>query len=278
MQAEPWQWDETLYAGSASHYGKGRMPYPPGIADAVRDELGLDGTGRFLDVGCGPGSLTLLLAPLFESAVGVDADPGMIAEARRQADLAGCRNVDWRQLRAEELPADLGTFRAVTFAQSFHWMDQLPVARRVRGMLTTDGSWIHVGATTHRGVSGDEPLPYPRPPWNDIEALIADYLGPERRAGQTTLPTGARGGEEDVMRQAGFVGPTRAYVGGGEIVGRGADDIVAAVLSLSTATPHQFGDRLPAFERDLRQLLYVTSPTDRFCEQTREVALVIWRP
>lgn len=51
-----WQWDESLYAGSAAHYGVGRMPYSPSLADAIRRELGLDGTGRLLDVGCGPGS------------------------------------------------------------------------------------------------------------------------------------------------------------------------------------------------------------------------------
>lgn len=73
VNADSWEWDDSLYAGSAPHYGIGRMPYPSGLADAVRDELGLDGTGRLLDVGCGPGSLTLLFSPLFESAVGVDA-------------------------------------------------------------------------------------------------------------------------------------------------------------------------------------------------------------
>jgi hypothetical protein len=57
-----WEWDESLYAGSAFHYGIGRMPYPQRLAQAIGDELGLDGTGRLLDVGCGPGSLTLLLS------------------------------------------------------------------------------------------------------------------------------------------------------------------------------------------------------------------------
>src|SRR5262245_35658795 len=103
------------------------MPYPPGLAEAVRTELDLDGRGRLLDVGCGPGSLTLLLAPLFEAALGVDADAGMVAEASRRAAERHLTNVQWRHLRAEELPADLGTFRAVSFAQSFHWMDQLAV-------------------------------------------------------------------------------------------------------------------------------------------------------
>jgi hypothetical protein len=41
-----WQWDPSLYAGSAEHYAVGRMAYPAALADAVRDELGLDGTGR----------------------------------------------------------------------------------------------------------------------------------------------------------------------------------------------------------------------------------------
>src|SRR4051812_19726647 len=106
------------------------MPYPDAVADALRDELGLDGRGRLLDVGCGPGSLTLLLAPLFAAAVGIDADADMLAEAARR----GGAGVSWRQLRAEELPDGLGTFRVVTFAQSFHWMDQPRVARQVRPM------------------------------------------------------------------------------------------------------------------------------------------------
>src|SRR4051794_31196204 len=109
------------------------MPYPPALADAVRDELGLDGTGRLLDVGCGPGSLTGLLAPLFAAAVGIDAEPGMIDEARRALP-----SVTWRCMRAEELPADLGVFRVVTFAQSFHWMNRELVTRLVRPMIAPD--------------------------------------------------------------------------------------------------------------------------------------------
>ena len=278
VNAGGWAWDKSLYAGSAAHYGIGRMPYPAGLAGAVRDELGLDGTGRLLDVGCGPGSLTLLLAPLFESAVGVDADPDMIVEARRRAATAGTGNVEWRQLRAEQLPADLGIFRVATFAQSFHWMDQEAVARRVGTMLSADGAWIHVSATTHRGVAGDDQLPYPRPPWDRVDELVASYLGPVRRAGRGVLPAGTRGGEEEIMRRTGFTGPGRLDVGGGKVVHRGLDDIVSAVFSLSGSAPHLFGNRLEAFEDDLRRLLGASSPSGWFCERTREIEVVIWRP
>jgi SAM-dependent methyltransferase len=222
VTATGWQWDETLYAGSAAFYPLGRMPYPPEVADRLRDELCLDGRGRLLDAGCGPGSLTLLLAPLFRCVVAIDADPGMIAEAEVQARLAGVDNVTWRRMLAEDLPGRLGTFRVITFAQSFHWMDRRRVARLVRPMLTPDGACVHVHASTHQGAPGDEPLPLPRPPHADIEALVTRYLGPVRRAGRGVLPAGLPDDEDDVLRSAGFQGPIRLEVAGGTTVERTA--------------------------------------------------------
>ena len=102
-----WTWDPTLYAGAARYYTTGRVPYPAGVADALVATLDLDGTGRLLDVGCGPGSLTLLLAPHFTEAIGVDAASDMLAEAARLADTQRAANVRWVQMRAEDLPADL---------------------------------------------------------------------------------------------------------------------------------------------------------------------------
>jgi SAM-dependent methyltransferase len=276
--SEDWERDETLYAGSASHYPIGRMPYPPSLADTIRTELSLDGRGRLLDVGCGPGSLTLLLAPLFEAAVGVDADRDMIVEASRHARQVNVTNVQWRHLRAEDLPADLCAFRVATFAQSFHWMNRPVVARRVRNMLEPGGAWVHIDATTHQGVPGEDRLPHPRPPWDLIDELVATYLGPVRRAGQSLLPAGTRAGEEVIMRQVGFTGPTRLDVGGNQVVDRDVDDIVSAVFSLSSSAPHLFAERLPAFEADLRRLLTQTSQDGRFSERTREVGVVFWRP
>ena len=269
-------WDELLYAGSAPYYARGRLPYPPELADALRDELELDGTGRLLDVGSGPGSLALLLAPLFAEVVGIDADAGMVGEAEREAERRGVRNASWLRLRAEELPAGLGTFRVAAFAQSFHWMDRERVSAAVYRMLEPGGTLVHVHATTHQGVPGDDELPHPRPPRDAIAKLVESYLGPGRRAGRGTVRGGLPSGEDEVVRAAGFRDQRLLDVGGGRVHERSEDDVVASVYSLSSAAPHLFGERLADFEADLRALLRKASPDGRFSERAREIALELW--
>ena len=39
---EGWTWDETLFLGTAPFYGRGRLPYAPGLADAFRASLDLE--------------------------------------------------------------------------------------------------------------------------------------------------------------------------------------------------------------------------------------------
>ncbi|MEU5263861.1 class I SAM-dependent methyltransferase [Amycolatopsis sp. NPDC021455] len=265
---DTWEWDPSLYSGSAEYYARGRAAYPPGLATAFAAELGLDGSGRLLDVGCGPGSLTLPLAGFFEEAVGLDADADMLGEASRRA--AGIPNCRWVHRRAEELPAGLGRFRLITFAQSFHWFDQARVATAVRGMVAPGGFCAHVHATTHEGVDGSVPH-------DEIAELVREYLGPVRRAGRSSAPRWTPGAETASYRAAGFRGPRRFEVPGW-VIGRTADEVVAAVFSLSSSTPSQFGDRRAEFESDLRRLLHRASPDGTFTERLREIAVDLWRP
>jgi SAM-dependent methyltransferase len=72
-------YDPTLYLGSAAHYRYCRPAYSPELEAVLTQEAGLDGNGRLLDAGCGPGVLTVRLAHLFGQAVGLDPDAGMLA-------------------------------------------------------------------------------------------------------------------------------------------------------------------------------------------------------
>jgi ubiquinone/menaquinone biosynthesis C-methylase UbiE len=276
---EGWQWDETLYLGSAPYYARGRPPYAPGLADALRRILALDGQGRLLDVGCGPGIVTLPLAPLFAEVVGLDSDPEMLAEGARRAAAAGIENITWVRARAEELPAGLGRFRVATFAQSFHWMDRDRVAALIFAMLEPGGALVHISDLKGGEVwdRSDDTLPHSLPPIEAIRELVRQYLGPVPRAGQGFLRYGSPDGEAVVLRNAGFQEPERVQFPAGGVQVRIADDLVAWVYSLSDSAPHLFGDRRAAFETDLRHLLDTASPSGLFAEQPPDTEVFIWR-
>lgn len=271
---ETWTWDESLFAGAAGYYERGRLPYAPVLAETFARSLDLDGRGRLLDVGCGPGTITLRLATLFEEAVGLDPDPGMLAAASQAATRRGVPNATWVQRRAEELPGNLGSFRAVTFAASFHWMDRPKVAAAVATMLDPGGAAVQLDTPGYR--RGDSELPFPPPPEAALDELRRRYLGPDRRAGQSIRNT-SPSGEDEVFRAAGFRPARTVTVPDGRIMERTADDIVAGVFSTSSTAPHLFGERRADYEKDLRQILSETSPSGRFAVRLPDNRLRIWR-
>ncbi|GIF14030.1 class I SAM-dependent methyltransferase [Actinoplanes teichomyceticus] len=263
-----WRWDDTLFRGSAAHYERGRLPYAPGYAETLAAHLGLDGRGRLLDVGCGPGTVTRRLAPFFREAVGLDPDTDMLAEAERR----GAAGTRWVAGRAEDLPAGLGRFRTVVFAQSFHWTDRERVAATVRRMLEPGGAVVHI-ADLPDPPPATAPLPRPAPPYDRIAALVRRHLGPLRRAGRGVLVNGTPDGEDRVMSGAGLVGSRRLVVPAGQVVTRTADDLVAWTFSRSDSAPHLFGDRLAAFETELRALL----SGGPYAEHLRPTEIMIWQ-
>ena len=278
---ESWRWDESLFAGAAGYYQQGRLPYAPGLADVLARSLGLDGRGRLLDVGCGPGTVTLRLASLFEAVVGLDPDAEMLAQASQAAARRGVGNAAWVRSRAEDLPAGLGTFRAVTFAASFHWMDRPRVASAVATMLDPGGAVVQVDAPGYRpdelaAESRSGTLPFPPPPDDALDRLRRRYLGADRRAGRGIRNT-SPDGEDEVFQRAGFLPAETVTVPDRRAVEQTADDLVARVFSSSSTAPHLFGDRRDDYEADLRDILARTSPAGRFSVRLPDNILRVWR-
>ncbi len=272
-----WEWDETLYLGSAPFYVRGRQPYAPGLTDRLADALDLDGTGRLIDVGCGPGVVAIPLARWFAEVVGVDPDEGMLTEAAKRSDEAEVTNVRWVRARAEELPLGLGNFRVGTFAQSFHWMDRESVAVVLMGMIEPGGALVHISDVKEPRANSDRRLPYPTPPYREIVSLVRQYLGPVQRAGQGELRHGSASGEAEILTSAGFIGPERIQVPAVDVLERSVDDLVAWTWSMSGSAPHLFGDRLADFERDVRSMLNNASYSGMFSESPPDTEVFIWR-
>ncbi|HZS30305.1 MAG TPA: class I SAM-dependent methyltransferase [Gaiellaceae bacterium] len=267
-------YDETIYLGSAAHYRAGRPPYSPQLEAVLAEELGLDGGGRLLDAGCGPGILTVRLAHLFADVVGLDPDPAMLGEAARVAAERGIGNIRWVQALAEDLPeAAPGPYRLVTFGQSFHWTDEARVAETVFDLLEPGGALALVVHTVEGRPAPESPGPPPIP-HDEIRELVEKYLGERRRIGQGFAPTRDHR-FEDILRPSRFGEPRSLFVPGIPDLVRDTDSVVSGYFSLSTSAPHLFGDRAGDFERELRELLAARSAEGLFWDWPGDTEVVL---
>ena len=269
-------YDPTIYEGAAAHYRVGRPPYSPQLEAVLTAELGLDGTGRLLDGGCGPGILTIRLAPLFTEAVGLDPDADMLAEGRRTAEELGIGNIRWVQAVAEDLPdAAPGPYRLVTFGQSLHWTDEARVAEAVYDMLEPGGAMamiVHTVEGRPRPPSpGSPPIPYA-----EIEALVAKYLGPAKRAGQGPAPVRTHR-FEDVLVRTRFGEPRSIFVPGIPDLLRDSESVLSGYFSFSWSAPHLFGERVEDFAREVRELLRERSPEGVFWDWPGDTEVILAR-
>lgn len=272
------RYDPTIYGGAAVHYRYGRPAYSPGLEALLAEELGLDGSGRLLDVGCGPGILTVRLARLFEEAVGLDPDPEMIAEGRRVAEELGIANITWVQALAEDLPhAAPGTCRVVTFGSSFWWTNEVPVAEAVYDMLEPDGALVLV-KHQHDG-RPVPPSPGPPPiPHAEIEALVEKYLGPARRAGQAAAPPARNeSADEDAIARTRFGVPQVIFAPGIPDLVRDTESVLSGYFSFSFSAPHLFGASAEAFATEVRGLLRARSPDGVFWDWPGDTKVIFAR-
>src|SRR5207253_7921420 len=85
------------------------------------------------------------------------------------------------EARAEDIPAlDLGSFRAVTLGQSFHWTDKEAVARIVYDVLEPGGAMLLIHHSLLTYVTRDAPPlgpPHPQIPHTAVDEVLTRYLG-----------------------------------------------------------------------------------------------------
>lgn len=268
------EYDPSQFTGTAPYYLRGRPPYSADLSRVLAERLGLDGTGILVDVGSGPGTLAAELAPLVARVIVVEPDAGMLAEARRH--LAG-REVEFIQATAEELPTlGLPPVRLVTFGQSFHRVDRIPVAEAVYDLLEPGGALVLVTNDYRSAPRG--PLPADPPvPHEEIRELIRRFLGAELRSGLRHVRDLVTEPFEETLARTSFGRPEVVYAAGRTDIVRDIDGVIAGVRSMSYATPQLFGERFDDFLTELRALLRAYSPSGRFWDWPGDTEIDIAR-
>ncbi|XP_040888519.1 trans-aconitate 3-methyltransferase-like [Toxotes jaculatrix] len=97
-----------------------------------------------VDVGCGSGQGTILLAPYFSKVVGTDISPAQLEMALANRNPP---NVSYRQCPAEELPFGSGEVDLVTAMTAAHWFDHQRFLQEADRLLRPGGCLALVSYT-----------------------------------------------------------------------------------------------------------------------------------
>jgi len=245
----------SLFEGTAWYYARYRPGYPAVVINELLQHVGLDGTGRLLDLGCGTGQLTLPLAGHVAEAVGVDPEIDMLTEATRQAEEQGITNVLWKQGSSSDIPTGLGQFRAVVMGRSFHWMDRAQVLTDLDDMVDDDGSLI---------IASDTNLLLPSSPWQQaIQDVQLRFIATHRQAVRAPSFDDRRTHEE-ILADSPFSEVSRVV----HEFRRSwtIDRIIGFLYSTSLPLRQLLGNGQSAFEEALSTALLAVNPSGRFIE------------
>ena len=245
----------------APPYYQFRAPYAPAALEYAWDTLGLDRESRAMDLGCGPGTLSIPLSRRVGEVLAVDPSSEMIAEGRARADAAQCHNIAWVCARAEEVGEDFGRFSVVTIGQAFHWMDRDLVLRKIERMLDPQhGALVLINPGKRRPQESWEPT---------VDRLVARYLGARSR--HPNMNAEAKH-EFALLRSSSFSQFTAREFS--IDIERDLPSIVGHVYSLSTSPRSAFGERLGQFERELTQALLAMNACGVFKERVATEVLI----
>jgi len=163
------------FDGVAKLYNNARPLYPEELFDDVIAFAGISDTDKLLEIGCGTGQATQGFARRGLSILALDPGEELIAVARK--GLKEFARVRFVQTTFEAWPGEVGAFKLIAAAQSFHWVSPELRFAKTAAQLAPDGTLA---------VFGNVPMP-PEPPFAekfaDIHARHAPQLsGPPAEA------------------------------------------------------------------------------------------------
>jgi SAM-dependent methyltransferase len=127
-----------------------------------------------LDVGCGDGFLLQQLAPLVETATGIEPDPG--ARERARVRLAGVGNATVQAGGFDVYDPKGARFDLITFVASLHHMHLRESLAKARRLLRPGGELLVVGLAADRSIA-DRAFAAMGLPWARIGSLLHGETG-----------------------------------------------------------------------------------------------------
>ena len=246
-----------VFSGTEDYYAWYRPDYPEAVYEAIVSHFALDGRGALLDLGTGTGHVALALREHFEAVDGVDVNAAMLAYAREEVSTSDT-GIRWHESSAESFEAAAGAYRLVTIGNAIHWMDGPSVLARCHEW-TAEGGGIALldmpGMWTPDMALGNEP-------WIGVLGdVLRRHLGDRRRAGSGYYRPAERSHEELLSDS-----PFEAIEAGStsEAVTWTLDEVIGYLYSTSFANKEVLGDRVEAFEKELRVSLQEVEPSGRF--------------
>ena len=254
------------FTSAIPHYINGRPAYADRLIAKLAHETQLNERSRVLDLGCGPGSLTLPLTRYCGTMIGVDADPRMIAAARQAAEAVGLA-IEWRVGSSFDLGDDLAPLDLVTIARAFHWMDREATLQRLDELIAPSGAIALVNTELH---------PHGSIPWH---AAFEELRKAHGRFDDFYHWRKSEAWEEhtSVLLRSAFSEVERVSVF--EARTPGLEEVVARALSFSANSPAALGeDGRAAYEAAVRERMLAVSPKGSFPEIVESVAIIARRP
>ncbi|XP_056899209.1 putative methyltransferase DDB_G0268948 [Takifugu flavidus] len=120
-------------------YHKYRIPPPEEVKNLILQYLEKKkGQPHVLavDLGCGTGQLSRVLAPHFQEVVGIDVSESQLEQARA---VPGYPNITYREGSAEDLPVPDGSVDLLTASSAAHWFDQSRFLAEANRVLKVGG-------------------------------------------------------------------------------------------------------------------------------------------
>jgi trans-aconitate methyltransferase len=240
------------FGGEVSeYYQRFRRGYPSGVADALVGAFGLTRDDVVLDLGCGTGQLTRVLAPRAGAVLGMDPEPDMLAEARAATAEP---NVSWllgadTDLGALTAAFGPGRLGAVTVAQALHWMDHEQLFATVHPLLRPGG-----GVAV---VTNGEPLWLQDTAWSSaLRQVVSDYLGvPLHRTCGTDASSQER--YREALSAAGYVVDLRVVEYSATLT---VEEIVGGVFSAMSPDQLPPPETRPEFTERVRRAIEPHGP------------------